>query len=157
MREIITAWVVACALLAMVAAAAPARALTQIDLAVIVNAQAATKQMSVTEMEALFTRAQTRWNDGSPIVPINAPPGSDMRVQFDNVVLRLSPDEVGRFWIDRRVRGLGMPPRHVGEPSTIVRVVEKLNGAIAYAPEELVRDARVKIVARIRQGKVLPP
>lgn len=156
MRDLITAWVVVVALLGMVAAA-PVRALPQVNLAVIVHASAPAKQMSAIEMETLFTRNQTRWDDGSPIVPLNAPPGSDLRVQFDSVVLRLSPDEVGRFWIDRRVRGLGMPPRHVGEPATIVRVVEKLNGAIAYAPEELVRDARVRVVARIRQGKVLPP
>lgn len=156
MREITTAWIVIAALLAMVAAA-PARAVPQLDLAVIVNMGTATQKMSAVEMETLFTRTQTRWQDGTPIVPVNAPPGSSMRVEFDQVVLRLSPDEVGRFWIDRRVRGLGVPPRHVGEPATIVRVVEKLNGAIGYVPEDLVRDARVKIVARIRQGKVLPP
>lgn len=156
MREIITAWIAFVAWLAMVAAA-PAHALPQLDLVVIVHMQAATQHMSVVEMEALFTRTQTRWDNGTPIVPINAPPGSTMRVHFDQVVLRLSPDEVGRFWIDRRVRGLGMPPRHVDDPSTTVRVVEKLSGAIAYAPENLVRDARVRVVARIRQGKVLPP
>lgn len=156
MRDLITAWVVVLALLALVAAA-PVRALPLADLAVFVNVQAAAKQMSALEMEALFTRAQTRWDDGSPIVPINAPPGSQLRVEFDRVVLRLDPEEVGRFWIDRRVRGLGMPPRHVSEPSTIVRVVEKLNGAVGYAPEDLVRSAPVKVVARIRQGKVLPP
>jgi hypothetical protein len=156
MREIITAWVVIVALLALLAAA-PVHALPQLDLAVIVNAHTAAKQMSAVEMETMFTRAQTRWDDGTPIVPINAPPGSNLRVQFDEAVLRLSPDEVGRFWIDRRVRGLGMPPRHLGEPSTIVRVVVKLSGAIAYAPEDLVRDAPVKVVARIRQGRVLAP
>jgi hypothetical protein len=156
MRELTTAWVVIVALLAMVAAA-PAHALPEVDLAVIVHLQAAAKQMSAVEVEAMFTRTQTRWDDGKPIVPINAPPGSTMRVQFDHVVLRLSPDEVGHFWIDRRVRGLGLPPRHVSEPATTVRVIENLSGAIGYAPEELVRDAKVRIVARIRQGKVLPP
>lgn len=156
MRDLITAWVVVLALLAMIASA-PVHALPQVDLAVFVNVQAGAKQMSAVEMETMFTRAQTRWDDGTPIVPINAPPGSSLRVEFDRVVLRLSPDEVGRFWIDRRVRGLGLPPRHVSEPATIVRVVEKLNGAIAYAPEELVVGARVRVVARIRQGKVLPP
>jgi hypothetical protein len=156
MREIITAWVVIAALLTMVAAA-PAHALPEVDLAVIVHLRASAQQMSAVEIEAMFTRTQTRWDNGTPIVPINAPPGSTLRVQFDHVVLRLNPDEVGHFWIDRRVRGLGLPPRHVGEPATIVRVVEKLNGAIGYAPEDLVRDAQVKIVARIRQGKVLPP
>jgi hypothetical protein len=156
MRHIITTCVVLIGLLAM-AAAAPARALNETVLAVIVNMQAPAHAMSAVEMETLFTRTQTRWDDGSPIVPINAPPGSGQRVLFDRVVLRLDPDEVGRFWIDRRVRGLGLPPRHVGEPATIVRVVEKLLGAIAYAPEELVRGARVKVVARIQDGKVLPP
>lgn len=156
MRHIVTTCVVILGLLAM-AAAAPVQALRDTGLAVIVNLQAPAAPMSVIEMETLFTRAQTRWGDGSPIVPINAPPGSELRVLFDRVVLRLDPDEVGRFWIDRRVRGLGLPPRHVGEPSTIVRVVEKLNGAIAYAPEELVRGARVKVVARIQHGKVVPP
>lgn len=156
MREIITAWVVIVALTAMMAAA-PAHALPQVDLAVIVHLQAAAKQMSAVEIETMFTRTQTRWEDGKPIVPINAPPGSTMRVQFDHVVLRLSPDEVGHFWIDRRVRGLGLPPRHVSEPATTVRVVEKLTGAIGYAPDDVVRGAQVRVVARIRQGKVLPP
>jgi ABC-type phosphate transport system substrate-binding protein len=156
MRHIVIAWVVIIGLLTM-AAAPPVHALQETGLAIIVNMQAPTGSMSAVEMETLFTRTQTRWDDGSPIVPINAPPGSGLRVLFDRVVLQLDPDEVGRFWIDRRVRGLGLPPRHVGEPTTIVRVVEKLNGAIAYAPEELVRGARVKVVARIRDGKVVPP
>ena len=156
MRDLVTGWVVIAALLALVASA-PVRASSQLELTVFVHAHAAAKQMSAVEMETMFTRTQTRWDDGTPIVPINAPPGSELRVEFDRVVLRLNPDQVGRFWIDRRVRGLGMPPRHMSEPATIVRVVEKLNGAIAYAPDSFVRGARVKIVARIRQGKVLPP
>ena len=156
MRELITAWVVILALLGTLAAV-PAHALPDVDLAVIVGSQTQAKPMTAVEMEALFTRAQTRWGDGTPIVPINAPPGSELRTEFDRVVLQLDPEEVGRFWIDRRVRGLGLPPRHVSEPSTIVRVVERLAGAIAYAPEGLVRNANVKVVARIRQGKVLPP
>ena len=52
---------------------------------------------------------------------------------------------------------LGLPPRHVAETGTILRVVEKLKGAIGYTPEELAKTANVKVVARIRQGKVLPP
>jgi hypothetical protein len=90
-------------------------------------------------------------------VPINAPPGSDARIVFDRAVLRLDPDSVGRFWIDRRIRGLGLPPRHVADVGTIVRVVEKLNGAISYVTEDRIQGAKVKVVARIRQGKVLPP
>lgn len=156
MRKLITSWITFIALLAA-AAAVPARALPPVDLAVIVNLQTRVTQMSAVEMETMFTRTQTRWDDGTPIVPINMPPGSETRIAFDRAVLRLDPSSVGRFWIDRRIRGLGLPPRHLGEPSSIVRVVEKLRGAIAYVPEELANGARVKIVARVRQGKVLPP
>lgn len=158
MRELITSWIAIIGLLLTAAVVTPARALPSLDLAVIVNPQTRESHMSAVEMEAMFTRTQTRWSDGTPIVPINAPPGTESRIVFDHAVLRLNPDDVGRFWIDRRIRGLGLPPRHLGEPGSVLRVVEKLPGAIAYVPENLVStQGRVKVVARIRQGKVLPP
>jgi ABC-type phosphate transport system substrate-binding protein len=156
MRELITSWIAIIGLLTA-ALVTPARALPSLDLAVIVNAQTSVSHMSAVEVETIFTRTQTRWSNGTPIVPINAPAGSEIRVLFDRVVLRLDPDDVGRFWIDRRIRGMGLPPRNLGDPTSVMRVVEKLDGAIAYVPEDLVSNARVKIVARIRQGKVLPP
>jgi len=158
MRELITSWIAIIGLLLTAAVVTPAHALPSLDLAVIVNPNARVSQMSAVEMETMFTRAQTRWSDGTPIVPINAPPGTESRITFDRAVLRLNPDDVGRFWIDRRIRGLGLPPRHLGEPGSVLRVVEKLSGAIAYVPEHLVPPGgKVKVVARIRQGKVLPP
>lgn len=155
MRKLFTAWV-AIAVLGTFAAV-PVRALPNDDTLVIVNLQTRVTQLSAVEIETIFTRAQTRWDDGTPIVPINAPTGTALRTLFDRVVLRLDPEEVGRFWIDRRIRGMGVPPRNLAEPAAVVRVVEKLNGAIAYAPEALVRGAQVRIVARIHEGKVLPP
>jgi len=156
MKKLLTPWIALIALLAL-AAAPVARANTGIELAVVVHAGTRVTSMSAVEMETVFTRSQTRWQDGTPIVPINTTPGSETRVLFDKAVLRLDPDEVGRFWIDRRIRGFGLPPRHVADHGTIVRVVEKLAGSIGYVPEPLARQAKLKIVARIRNGKVLPP
>jgi hypothetical protein len=156
MKTVLTAWIAWLALLAWVAAA-PVRAAAPLELAVVVHASTPVAALSAMEMETVFTRDQTRWDDGTPIVPINTSPGSESRVLFDKAVLRLDPESVGRFWIDRRIRGLGLPPRHVAEPGTIVRVVEKLAGAISYVPEPLARQAGLKVVARIRNGKVLPP
>ena len=68
----------------------------------------------------------------------------------------MDPDAVARFWLDRRVRSGSPPPRQAPDPVMIARLVAKLEGAIGYVPESLVaRDVRV--VARIRNGKVLPP
>ena len=107
-------------------------------------------------MEALFTRTQTRWDDGTAVVPLNAPTGTPARDHFDRTVLRLSTDQVGRFWLDRRIRGLGLPPRQVPDSMLVLKVVENLRGSIAYVRPELV-SARVKVVAKIRQGRVLAP
>jgi hypothetical protein len=134
-------------------AAAPSASLS---LDVFVHRSSPVTQLSIHELEALFTRTQTRWADGSPVIPLSFAAGADARVLFDRVVLRLGPDEVGRFWLDRRIRGLGLPPRQVPNAALMQQVVANLAGAIGYAPSQPVRTG-VRVVARIQQGKVVPP
>ena len=125
-------------------------------LFVIVHAKSPVERVSSYELEALFTRAQTRWDDGSTVYPFSFPPGSEPREQFDRVVLRLSSDQVGRFWLDRRIRGLGLPPKQVPSPTMMVQIVANLPGSIGYVPALRTRTG-VKVIARIVQGKVMPP
>jgi hypothetical protein len=134
-------------------AAAPSASLS---LDVFVHRSSTVTQLSIHELEALFTRTQTRWGDGSPVIPLSFAAGADARVLFDRVVLRLGPDEVGRFWLDRRIRGLGLPPRQVPNAALMQQVVANLVGAIGYAPSQPGRTG-VKVVARIQQGKVVAP
>ena len=63
---------------------------------------------------------------------INHPPKTVDRVGFDQVVLGMDPETVGRFWIDRKIRGGSGPPRTVESLATLRRVVEKLPGALGY-------------------------
>jgi len=55
------------------------------------------------EIEAVH-RTQTRWSDGTPVhrLVFRLQPGAQL---FDRVVLKLNADQVGRFWLDRRIRG----------------------------------------------------
>lgn len=74
---------------------------------------------------------------GKPLVPFNAAPSTPERAGFDRAVLGMSPDEVGRFWVDRKVRGQSAPPRSL--PAThIVKVVAKFPNAIGYVPADQV-------------------
>jgi hypothetical protein len=141
-------------LFAFAANAAPPAA--ELSLDVFVHRSSAVTQLSAYELEALFTRMQTRWGDGTPVIPLSFPAGAEPRVLFDRVVLRLAPDEVGRFWLDRRIRGLGLPPRQVPNATLMQQVVANLPGSIGYAPSQPGRT-NVKVVARIQQGKVVPP
>lgn len=136
--------------------AAPATHTAPLSLDVIVNGSCAAERLSAHELEALFSRTQTRWDDGKPVIPLSFVAGSEARVLFDRAVLRLGPDEVGRFWLDRRIRGLGVPPRQVPSAALMQQVVANLPGSIGYAPSQPGRTG-VKVVARIQQGKVVPP
>jgi hypothetical protein len=125
-------------------------------LLVIVNATSPVMKISGYEIEALFTRTQTRWSDGTPVHPFSFPAGSPPRELFDRVVLRLNADQVGRFWLDRRIRGLGMPPKQVPTQALMLQLIANLPGAVGYVPGPRARPG-VRIVARIVQGKVVSP
>lgn len=125
-------------------------------LIVIVNDKSHVERLSAYEIEALFTRLQTRWSDGTPVHPFALPSGTPARELFDRAVMRLSPEQVGRFWLDRRIRGLGMPPKQVPNAALMVQIIANLPGAIGYVPGRA-RLPGVRIVARIVQGKVVAP
>lgn len=158
MRVLFPLLVYVTGLLAALAAggASLSRAAAELTLDVFVHSDCAAQRLNDYELEALFTRTQTRWADGKPVIPLSLTAGSEARVLFDHVVLRLGPDEVGRFWLDRRIRGLGLPPKQVPSTSLMQQVVANLPGSIGYAPS-LPGRTGVRIVARIQQGRVIAP
>lgn len=72
---------------------------------------------------------------GLKLVPFNHPPGAPDRIAFDRIVLGMTPEEVGRYWIDQRIRGGDAPPRTIDSVSLLVRVIGALPGALAYVRE----------------------
>jgi ABC-type phosphate transport system substrate-binding protein len=125
-------------------------------LAVIVHPRVAVRTLSRDELDAIFTLRQREWPNGGRILAFNLAPGNPGREQFDRVVLGMLPDEIGRFWIDRRVRGAGMPPRTVASAAMLVRVVATLVSSIGYVPRSEV-TAQVKVVALVDARSVLAP
>lgn len=123
---------------------------------VITHPRSVATSLSASELEAMFTRSLTRWSDGRPIIPFNLADTDATRRRFDHAVLRLNPDQVGRFWLDQRIRGLGAPPKQVPDVSLLVKVIERLPGSIGYVPTTQ-RGTIVKVVARIVDGRVVSP
>jgi hypothetical protein len=123
-------------------------------LLVIVNPSVRASELSADQLEAIFTMSEREWPGGDAIIPFNYPPGSTLRERFDRTVLRMGPDEVARFWIDRRIRGTGDSPRKVPTVALLLRVIANLHGAIGYVPAGPI-PADVKLVARVSAGKVL--
>jgi len=126
------------------------------NLIVVTNPSADVSRLNDVELEAIFLTERRYWSGTKPIIPFNLPPHSNERVAFDQAVLRMDPDAVARFWRDRRVRTGAPPPRQAPDPTTVMRLVARLEGAIGYAPESMLTPD-VRLVARIQNGKVLLP
>lgn len=116
-------------------------------LVVVVNPSVAQRKFSRGELSALFTTRKRNYDDGQRIIPLNLPPRDAARVTFDQKILEMDPDEVARYWIDRKIRGGNPPPRHVPSAALVARLIEKLPGAIGYVPTSLAGN--LKIVASV--------
>jgi hypothetical protein len=121
----------------------PLRAGNDIALAVIVSPDSKLSNISVADLRRVFQSERLTDPDGTKLIPLNHPPKTVDRAGFDEVVLGMDPDAVGRFWIDRKIRGSSGPPRTVESLATLRRVVEKLPGAIGYIrPAQLSNEVR---------------
>lgn len=64
--------------------------------------------------------------------PFNWPARSQLRVAFDKKILGFSPSAVGRYWIDRKIRGERGAPRSLQSTLQVAKVVARFPGAIGY-------------------------
>ena len=110
--------------------AAPALRAADPPLVVIVAATNPIQDISRASLRRAFLGEPTS-GPGGKLIPLNQPPGSSARNQFDRIVLGLDPEDVARFWIDQRIRGQGGAPRAI-PAAMLVRVIPQLAGTIGY-------------------------
>ena len=121
-----------------------AHAADRVVLAVFVAKDSALQGVKMTELRRIFTNADDSGFSGQRSTPFNHTARSSDRIGFDQTVLHMSPEEVSRFWIDRKIRGLPGPPRAVDSLSQLLRLVSRLSGGIGYArPAQVTSDVRV--------------
>jgi hypothetical protein len=121
-----------------------ARAAERVPLAVFVAKDSGLQNLKMNELRRIFTNADDSGFSGQRSVPFNHTARSSDRVGFDQTVLRMSPDEVSRFWIDRKIRGLPGPPRAVDSLSQLLRLVSRTSSGLGYArPSQLTNEVRV--------------
>jgi ABC-type phosphate transport system substrate-binding protein len=141
--------------LTLASAGALSQAATDEELAVIVSAKNPVNSLSRDQLEALFTLSRQRWPHGDTVIVLNLEAGTSARVQFDRVVLGMTPDEAARYWIDRRIRGRGNPPTKAPNAATLLKAVAALGGAVGYVPKSQLGPG-VKVVARVTRDQVIP-
>jgi hypothetical protein len=126
-------WTKALVMLALVSLAPTSRAGQRpIRLAVIVAKSSQLSGLSIHDIKRLYQGETVSSPAGGKLVPLAQPSSSPDRVGFDQAVLGMSPDEVARYWVDRRIRGHAGPPKSIESPALLQRVIARVNGAIGY-------------------------
>lgn len=123
---------------------------------VIAHPAAPSRALSNAELASIYTAAMRSWPGDGSIVAFNYPPEHPLRQAFDHIVLKMTSEEVGRFWLDQRIRGSARPPRQVPDPALVARLVARIPGAIGYVPPGFAPES-VRVLARIVDGKVTSP
>jgi hypothetical protein len=117
---------------------AQVHASTAQTLLVIVGNATGMTDISLAMLRRAFQSEPAQSPSGKRLVPFNHALNSPERTLFDRAVLGLEPDEVGRFWINRRIRDEGLPPKTLPSMDLAVRVVASFPGAITYVKADTV-------------------
>lgn len=98
---------------------------------IVVSAESPLTDISMADLRRAFLGEDVNLN-GKRIVPFSQALGSIARVDFDQAVLKLEPEHVGKFWIDRRIRDQSPPPRSVPTETLAIKVAASLPNALTY-------------------------
>lgn len=100
-------------------------------LAVVASKSFPTDNISFGDLKRLYMGSSVVAGSKT-LIPLTYPKQSPERQGFDEAVLGMSAEQVGLYWIDRRIRGQSGPPKSVESAAIIQKVVTKVDGAIGF-------------------------
>ncbi len=102
-----------------------------IQLAIVVGQSAALTSISFSRLKALFLGRVISSANGR-LVPFNRVTNTPYRVLFDKVVLEMDPDEVARYWVDRKIRGETGAPEAFETAEQLKTMLERVPNSVGY-------------------------
>jgi hypothetical protein len=109
-----------------------ARAQAASPLVVVVAQTSPIERLSRFELKKLYLGANLQAPGGERVLAFHQMYSAPDRVAFERSVLGMNPEELVRYWIDRKIRGEGGAPHAVGSAELVQRVVSRLNQSIGY-------------------------
>jgi ABC-type phosphate transport system substrate-binding protein len=101
------------------------------DYKVVVNRANPVTSLARKDVSALFLRRSTRWDDGTPVLPVDGP-NSPTRESFSKEVHRKRTAAVRSYWLQIIFSGRGLPPPEKPSNSEVIAYVNAHPGAIGY-------------------------
>jgi hypothetical protein len=123
-------------------------------VAIIVDKDNPRTDISASELRALLLGKRQEWPDGARAIPLDLDAGQPARDAVNRAVLDMEQADVDRYWVEQKVRGAAAAPKVAPTAASVVKLVARIRGAVAYVPASLV-DGSVKVltVGGIAPGK----
>lgn len=97
------------------------------------------------ELRRVFSRKQSLWEDGQPIVVFVLPSKHELHQRFSKEVLKIFPYQLDRIWNKLTYSGIGTGPIVVDTHKQLIDAVRSTPGSIGYS-ETSVTEGGVHVV-----------
>ena len=113
---------------------------------VVVNAANPVTSIKKDRANGLFLKRITRWENGSPVVPVNLDRSSPTREAFTRAVHGKSVSAIESAWQQQIFAGREAPPPQRNNDVDVLAFVRANPGAIGYVSESASLGADVKAI-----------
>lgn len=115
------------------------------ELVVVVN-PANANVLDSKQVQRIFLGKDKKFADGTETIAVNQEASTQIRQDFDQVILGRSSSQVSAYWSKLVFTGKGIPPKELADDAAVIALVAKNPSVIGYISKASVTDA-VKIVA----------
>lgn len=121
----------------------------QAELAIIVNNDNVTNDITVEEVVSIFLGKSHTLPDGTKVVPIDQREGEHGREVFYSELVRKSQSQLNSYWSRIIFAGKGQPPFTVNDGIEVIEFISGNQNMIGYVDTDMV-DETVKVILVIR-------
>ncbi|OUS06666.1 hypothetical protein A9Q81_01930 [Gammaproteobacteria bacterium 42_54_T18] len=121
----------------------------QAELAIIVNNDNVTNDITVEEVVSIFLGKSHTLPDGTKVVPIDQREGEQEREVFYRELVRKSQSQLNSYWSRIIFAGKGQPPFTVNDGIEVIEFISGNQNMIGYVDTDMV-DETVKVILIIQ-------
>lgn len=108
------------------------RAAPKNELVIVVAETSRLHDLPLRDLKRMYLGEHVSGPNGERLIPLNHPRNAAERTDFEMKVLGMDPDEVGRYWIDRKIRGQSGPPKAVTPSERLHAAIKRVKGTLTY-------------------------
>ena len=103
-------------------------------------------ELTEKEVQRIFLGKLKAFPGGQSAIPVDLPPGSKERDEFNKSIIKKNAKQVSSYWSRLIFTGKGLPPKQVDAAADAKALVARNPDAIAYIDKSML-DGTVKMVS----------